>query len=106
MARLSYVPDALGVEVPAPSGYYQPVREDSLDFQGRRLMYTLGTACIEASCCGVGSWDYLRVEGYLVEGDAGADGVVEVDTVEAAEEKTAIARLLQAKHPGVRVEFR
>ncbi len=106
MARLSYALDALGVEVAAPSGYYQPVQEDFLYFQDRRLLYTLGTACIEASCCGVGSWNYLRVEGYLVEGGAGASGTVEVDTVEATQEKTVITRLLQAKHPGVRVEFR
>ena len=106
MARLRYVPDALGAEVPAPSGYYQPVQVDSLDFQGRRLLYTVGTACIEASCCGVGSWNYLRVEGYVAEAGAGADGTIEIDTVEATEEKTAITRLLLDKHPGVRVEFR
>ena len=69
MARSLYTHEELGREIEAPSGYYQPMEEAWLAFQGRQLLYVLGAACIEASCCGVGSWSYLRVEGYSAEDD-------------------------------------
>jgi hypothetical protein len=109
VARSIYPADEIGHEIAAPSGYYRPCEQGFTAHAGRRLLYTLGTACIEASCCGRGSWDYLRVEGYVVAGpseDPTTGGPVEIDTVEDAAEKAAIARLLQGKHPGARIEFR
>jgi hypothetical protein len=110
VARSRYVPEDLGNEVAAPSGYYQPLEESFLDYDGKRVLYILGTACIEASCCGIGNWAYLRVEGYVVEGDSslGEDNgrYDEIETIEDDNEKTAISRLLLEKHPGARLEFR
>jgi len=110
MTRSRYVPDDFGNEVAAPSGYYQPLEEGFLDYEGKRLLYTLGTACIEASCCGRGSWNYLRVEGYVVEDDAAdrqAGGQpLEIDTIEDANERAELSKVLLEKHPGVRIEFR
>lgn len=110
MARAAYVPDDFGNEIAAPSGYYQPIEEQLLDYNGRRLLCVLGTACIEASCCGMGSWAYLRVEGYVV-GDVSSRGQgdgapLEIDTVEDEGEKAAIRELLLDMHPGARIEFR
>lgn len=110
MARSRYAPEGFGSEVTAPSGYYQPLEEGFAEFRGRRLLYTLGCACIEASCCGIGSWEYLRVEGYVVENsvpenERGAKEI-EIDTIETAEERAVISKLLLDKHPGVRIEFR
>ena len=110
MARSTYSPDDLGTEVVAPWGYYQPLEVGSLDHAGRQVLYTLGSACIEASCCGKGSWNYARVEGYVVEGAAvqtgGPGQGVEVDTIESVQDRAAIAGLVMQKHPGIRVEFR
>jgi hypothetical protein len=110
MTRTIYVPEDFGNEVATPSGYYQPLEEESIDYNGKRLFYILGTACIEASCCGIGSWEYLRVEGYVVENDSSQsqDGETypEIETVENDSEKTAITKLLLDKHPGARIEFR
>ena len=103
------MPEELGKEVVAPSGYYQPLEEATIDYRGRRLLYVLGTGCIEASCCGKGSWTYARVEGFLVEERAGDDlapGRIHVDTIEDAGDQEAIAALLRGRHAGVRVEFR
>jgi hypothetical protein len=110
MTRSTYSPEILGKEFAAPSGYYQPLEEKIIDHGKRRLLYTLGTACIEASCCGVGSWDYVRVEGYVIEPgshrDAGEARQIEIDTVEDAGDKALITKLLLDMHPGVRIEFR
>jgi hypothetical protein len=110
MARSLYARENLGREIEAPSGYYQPMEEAWLAFRGRHLLYVMGTACIEASCCGVGSWSYLRVEGYAVEDDPVAKlcerGRLSVDTVEEFGERAAITALLRERHPGARIEFR
>jgi hypothetical protein len=110
MARTTYVPEDFGREIEAPSGYYQPVAEEWLDHDGKRLLYVLGTACIEASCCGVGSWNYLRVEGYLTDDvpprDPSGPKQLEIDTIDRQAEREAIATILGDRYPGVRIEFR
>ncbi|MCE5254412.1 MAG: hypothetical protein LLG45_09470 [Actinomycetia bacterium] len=110
MARSLYMPEDLGTEVVAPSGYYVPLREEVTEFGEKRLLYVLGSYCIEASCCGVGSWNYLRVEGYIVERDdpdhEAVPAGLPIDTIEDKDERAAISTLLQKKHPGVRIEFR
>jgi hypothetical protein len=108
MTRSRYVPDDPGTEVVAPSGYYQPLAEASLEYEGRSLLYTLGTVCIETSCCGAGSWGYVRVEGYALDTPAtGSQGrPIEIETIDDPRERAAIGRLLLEKHPGARVEFR
>ena len=105
-----YVPEDFGTEVVAPSGYYQPIKEELLDYDGKQVLYVLGSACIEASCCGIGSWAYLRVQGYVVgEGDPGDENgrkATQIDTITADGDKRTIGTLLLARHPGARIEFR
>lgn len=108
--RTTYVPEEFGVEVEAPSGYYVPLEEAFIEHGGRRLLYVLGSYCVEASCCGRGSWNYLRVEGYVVETEVppSQDGgtSVYVDTIDDADERAAVSSRLLAEYPGVRIEFR
>jgi len=110
MARVTYMPEGFGSEIEAPSGYYQPIEEATLEHDGRRLLYVLGSACIEASCCGIGSWRYVRVEGYVVGSDRSGAGEdrdrTEIETIEDAGDRMAISSLLLARHPGIRIEFR
>ena len=107
VTRAIYAPEVFGVEVVAPSGYYTPLEKRFVEHGGKRLLYILGSYCIEASCCGVGSWNYLRVEGYVSGPDSPrALASVEVDTIEDDLEKRAIVKLLSERHPGVRIEFR
>lgn len=110
MGRVTYTREDFGAEIVAPSGYYQPVEEVWIEHDGRSLLYVLGTACIEASCCGVGSWNYVRVEGFLAPGadaqDLAAQGAVDVETVEGVSARAALNRLLLQKYPTARIEFR
>ena len=113
MARATYISENLGAEIEAPSGYYTPMEERFIDLDEKRLLYVLGSACIETSCCGAGSWNYVRVEGCLVEqhhpersqGEAGGTPL-DIETVEDAAERSAIGTLLLDRHPGIRIEFR
>jgi len=123
---VKYVLDAVSRETTAPAGYYVPREEGFLDYQDRKVLYTLGDVCIETSCCGTGSWSYVRVHGYLVgeaasqdeqgtpsQAEQGAPSQAEpgrrcfeVDTTEDLADRVAICQLLMEKHPGARVEFR
>ena len=110
MGQKMYLPEGVGDEVSTPSGYYQPTGRASIEFEGRTVLYTSGTACVEASCCGTGSWEYLRVEGFVVDmkrlQNAGVDSLAEVETIEDEREKKALIRLLLERHPAARIEFR
>ena len=110
MAKSTYSTGDFEEEVQAPWGYYQPLEVDTLEFKSRPVLYTLGSACIEASCCGKGSWNYARVEGYVTGGGPGwrpsGREPVEIDTIEDPGERSEIAKLLSTKYPSIRVEFR
>lgn len=120
MTRTAYVTGGVGSEVSTPSGYYQPLEEALIEYEGQTILYTAGIACVEASCCGTGSWQYLRVEGYVIENEACADlsranparpevgeiRTIEIETVEDSDERAAIGKLLLERHPGARIEFR
>ncbi len=110
MARTIYIRERLGDEVQAPSGYYRPLAEGWLAHQGGHVLYVLGSACIEASCCGVGSWSYVRVEGRAVGEEAAErldrEGRLEIDTIDAVTDRRSITALLRQHYPEARVEFR
>ncbi len=48
------------------AGYYTPQKEVRLKYNGREVLYVIGQAVIESSCCGTGSWMYAIVPGYMV----------------------------------------
>ena len=47
------------------AGYYTPQKEVRLQHNGREVLYVIGKAVIESSCCGTGSWIYAIVPGYI-----------------------------------------
>lgn len=57
----------LGKDVEAGiAGYYTPEKEVRLKHNGREVLCVVGSAVVEASCCGAGSWKYAIVPGYIV----------------------------------------
>ncbi len=48
------------------AGYYTPEKEVRLKHNNREVLYVIGQAVIESSCCSVGSWGYAIVPGYIV----------------------------------------
>ena len=48
------------------AGYYTLQKEIRLKYNNREVLYVIGQAVIESSCCGVGSWAYVLVPGYIV----------------------------------------
>jgi len=61
-----YVHQLLGQEVTAIGGHYVLVKEVRLPFQGREVLYLLGHAAFDATCCGAGGCAYALVPGFVL----------------------------------------
>ncbi len=99
----------LGQEVRTISGYYIPREEHTLEYGGRELVYVMGQACIDASCCGTAAWNYIQVPGFLVKkhvrGGGTAPPVSEVETIQDQDTRNGIRDLLLKEYPGIRIEI-
>jgi hypothetical protein len=55
----------LNEEIRSISGGYELVEEGILEMQGKEVLYVVGNAVIDSSCCGVGGCRYALVPGYV-----------------------------------------
>jgi hypothetical protein len=55
----------LGREVTAIGGHYVFVKEIRLPFNSREILYLVGYAVVDSSCCGVGGCAYVFVAGFI-----------------------------------------
>ena len=99
----------LGKEVQALAGFYTPQEEKVFPYNGREVIYVLGNVCVDASCCGVGSWGYIQVPGYLVRkhirnGEA-ASPVSEIETIQDEGDRNLIMESLRKKYPTAQIEM-
>ena len=63
---LEYTHLKLNEDVYNKTGYYTPQKEVRLKYNDREVLYVVGQAVIESSCCGVGNWGYVTVPGYIL----------------------------------------
>ena len=64
--NLKYTHQELNQDVHALAGFYTPEKEVRLKYDNKEVLYIIGRAVIESSCCGSGSWGYALVPGYIV----------------------------------------
>ena len=55
----------LGQEVTAIGGHYVFGKEIRMPFRGREILYYVGYAVLDSTCCGVGGVAYVLVAGYI-----------------------------------------
>jgi hypothetical protein len=55
----------LGQEVTAIGGHYVLGKENRLSFSNREILYFVGYAVLDSTCCGVGGVAYVLVAGYI-----------------------------------------
>ena len=60
-----YVHEEIGSETDAISGHYVFHKEVKLAFDEREILYVVGSAVIDTSCCGVGGCGFAIVPGYI-----------------------------------------
>jgi hypothetical protein len=60
-----FVHPKLGQEVTAIGGHYVFGKEIRLPDNGRQILYYVGYAVLDSTCCGVGGCAYVLVAGYI-----------------------------------------
>lgn len=106
----SYTHARLDDEVHSISGYYCPHKEDILPYKGRKVLFVIGHATLDNSCCTNGCWEYAYVPGYVVrwqDGTApGGQPVSEVEPVRDSAARADISRLIKDSAGVKQVDFR
>jgi len=91
-------------------GGYLFVEEGKLNYRGKEVLYFVGMAQVESSCCGTGGSAFIRVPGFLISWKKTRDEmgrpISEVERIAGAEAQKEIRKLLEEKHPGfLQIEF-
>jgi hypothetical protein len=68
-----YVHYDLNQEVTAIGGHYVLLKEVRLPFQGQEVLYLVGHAAFDTSCCGAGGCAYALVPGYILSWKSGTN---------------------------------
>ena len=55
----------LGQEITAIGGHYVFNKEGRISFNGREVLYLVGYALVDTSCCGTGGCAYALVPGFI-----------------------------------------
>ncbi len=91
------------------AGYYIPQQEVKLEYNGREVLYVIGKAVVESSCCGTGSWTYAIVPGYIInwqntKNEAGLP-VSEVEPILDKGARDNIRQIIQTKEAASPIGF-
>jgi len=90
-----------GKEVPfGIAGYYVLYREVTMPYKDRQVLYLVGKAVIESSCCSTGSWVYASVPGYVVgwhTSEQDGSPVSEVEPIKDPLEREELNKIIEEK---------
>jgi hypothetical protein len=99
-----HVHQPLNEEIRSMSGYYMVLKEGVLEYKGREVLYWIGAAAADTSCCGGAGLGYIMVPGYInaLKTGQNQDGlwVSDVDRIRDEEERRELTRILLAENPG------
>lgn len=62
---LDFVHPELGREITAIGGHYVFVKEICLPYRDREILYFVGYAVLDSTCCGVGGCAYVLIAGFI-----------------------------------------
>ena len=99
----------LNEEIRTISGHYILSTENRLPFNDRQVLYLIGCAVVDASCCGTGGCTYARVAGYVRQWkyklNRGNLAVTQVEPIRDEGEQQALRELIKAKEGVQQVNF-
>lgn len=108
---ITYTHTEPGTDIPfGIAGFYTPLEETRLPYNGREILYITGKVTMEASCCIMAEgWVYAIVPGYIVEwqNTVSEDGepVSTVEPVKDTRDRTAVRDIIYEKEGTVPVDF-
>ena len=98
----------LNEDIKTIAGYYTPLEEARLKYNGREVLYVVGQAVIESSCCGSGNWAYVLIPGYIINWQKkNVDGlpVSEVESISDKVSQNNIRKIIKEAEHISQVEF-
>lgn len=104
-----FIHPRLGQEITAIGGHYVFNHERRLSFDGREVLYLVGYAVVDTSCCGVGGCAYALVAGYVrawkYKKSETNEPISQIEPVCDADDQVAISQLIQKKEVVQQVTF-
>jgi len=105
----NYTHQELNRDVNCIAGFYTPQKEVRLKYNNREVLYIVGQSMIESSCCGIGSWGYAIVPGYIFNwqnktSEAGLP-VSEVEPISDKATRADIGQIIKQAEAVSQIEF-
>ena len=109
LAPIDFIHPVLNRAVRTISGHYILSQEKRLSYNGRHVLYFIGCAVVDTSCCGPGGCSYALVPGYIKEwkyktGD-GDLSVSRLAPIRDADDQSEIRRMIMKKESVQQVDF-
>ena len=99
----------IGREVRSISGGYELEMEGKLEMDGEEVLYVVGNAVVDSSCCGVGGCRYALVPGYVRQFKTRQDQqdlwISEVEPIIDTATRQEIIQVLKEKEMVQQVQF-
>jgi hypothetical protein len=106
---LDFVHPELGREITAIGGHYVFVKEICLPFRDREILYFVGYAVLDSTCCGVGGCAYVLVAGFITQwkykADQNAAGLSQVEPIRDEMIQKEVRALIRQKEMVYQVTF-
>jgi hypothetical protein len=106
---IDFIHPVLNKSVRTISGHYILSQEKRLSYNGRQVLYLIGCAVVDASCCGPGGCTYALVPGYVTQWKYRLTpdnlSVTQVNPILNKDVQKALRRLITEKEPVQQVNF-
>jgi hypothetical protein len=105
----AYTHEPLNQEVTAIGGSYLLVKEECLGFQARQVLYLIGHAIFDSSCCGISGCAYALVPGFVLDWKSSTDreglAISHVAPIRDPAVQDRVRRLIEAREVVQQVLF-
>ena len=106
---MDFIHPVLNEEIRTISGHYVLSRESRLPFNNREVLYFIGCAIVDSSCCGAGGCAYGLVPGYIMQWKYKLNpenlSVTQVEPIRNKGDQEELRRLIKQKERVQQVNF-
>jgi hypothetical protein len=99
----------LNETVQSISGHYNLIEEGALEYGGREVLFVVGVALVDNSCCGVGGCFFIHVPGYMIDRSTktSPEGrqISLIEPVGEGPERDEIRAMLEKRYPHAQILF-
>ena len=108
--EVEYIHQGLNQEITAIGGHYVLVKEARLPYNGREVLYLVGHAAFDTSCCGPGGCAYALVPGFVVSWQSRQTeeglSISQLEPIENADTQNDVRQLIERLESVQQVLFR